>query len=193
MLPPPDLAQIDIPMLEIRAGDTLYRAYRLTYEPLWFGVGQAPVNRFDDPRQEYGVCYFGRTREAAFAETLLRRAPVRLVSREFIDARGFAEFTVQRPLQLVRAYGSGLAQLGTTAAIASGPYTTARLWSRALWEHPSSPDGVQYHCRHDDDAFGIALYDRAADAIGPVRRSGIREDSVWFGSVLERYKLGLDD
>ncbi len=191
--PPEDLARIKIPLVELRADEALYRIHRLKNEPLWFGTGRHPVNRFDDARGEFGVCYFGRTREAAFAETFLRQPPVRLLSREFIDTLGFAEFSVRRSLRVVQSYGPGLARLGATSAVASGPYEVTRRWSRAFWQHPSAPDGIQYRCRHDDAEMAIALYDRAAESIGEEQRFGIRADTVWFGSVLERYGVGLDD
>jgi RES domain len=191
--PPSDLARKDIPLVDLSAGDVLYRVHRLTNEPLWFGTGMTPVNRFDDPLGEYGVCYFGCTREAAFAETLLRQPPVRLISRAFADTLGFAEFSIRRPLRLVHSHDAGLARLGATSAIASGAHGIARRWSRAFWEHPLKPDGIQYRCRHDDGEMAIALYNRSASALSEEQRFGIREDTVWFGSVLDRYGLALDD
>jgi RES domain len=151
------------------------------------------VNRFDDPRGEYGVCYFGRTRDAAFAETMVRQPPVRVISRAFADTLGFAEFTPRRTLHVVQSYDAGLVRIGATSAIASGAHGIARRWSRAFWEHPSKPDGIQYRCRHDDGEMAIALYDRCASALREEQRVGIREDTVWFGSVLDRYGLALDD
>lgn len=191
--PPPDLASIEIPLVELHTGDVLYRIHRLTNEPLWFGARTQPVNRFDDPQGEYGVCYFGRTRDAAFAETLLRQPPVRVISRAFADTLSFAEFSARRSLRVVQSYDAGLARIGATSAIASGTHGIARRWSRAFWEHPSKPDGIQYRCRHDDGEMAIALYDRSASALSEEQRFGIREDTVWFGSVLERYQLALDD
>jgi hypothetical protein len=191
--PPADLSRIELPVGELRAGDVLYRVHRLTNDPLWFGPGARPVNRFDDPSGEFGVCYFGRTRDAAFAETLLRQPPVRVISRAFADTLGFEEFTVRRSLHIVQAYDAGLARTGATSAIASGAHGIARRWSRAFWEHLSRPDGIQYRCRHDDGEMAIALYNRAASALHEHQRFGIREDTVWFGSVLERYNLALDD
>jgi hypothetical protein len=191
--PPPDLRRIELPLVELHARDLLYRIHRLTSEPLWFGPGPQPVNRFDDPRGKYGVCYFGLTRDAAFAETFLRQPPVRMISRAFADDRGFAEFAIGRPLRVVQSYDAGLARIGATSTIASGVHDIARRWSRAFWEHPSKPDGIQYRCRHDDGEMAIALYDRCVSALSEAQRFSIREDVVWFGSVLERYRLALDD
>ncbi len=116
-----------------------------------------------------------------------------MMSRAFVDALGFAEFVAQRALRVVQSYDAGLARIGVTSAIASGAHGIARQWLRAFWEHPSKPDGIQYRCRHDDGEMAIALYDRSTSAVREEQRFGIREDTVWFGSVLERYRLALDD
>jgi len=96
-------------------------------------------------------------------------------------------------VRVVRSHGAGLARLGTTAELTSGSQDAARVWSRALWSHPSAPDGVEYRCRHDDDELAVALYDRARASLEEVARAGIRTDRVWFGGVLASYGLALDD
>jgi hypothetical protein len=189
--PPPDFNSTQLPLVELTPLRSLCRIHRLSDEPLSFG--RRVSNRFDDPRQEFGVCYFGQSREAAFAETMLRRPRVRLISRAFVDERAMSEFSQARFLRLVPLHGAGLALVGITADVASGPHERAHLWSRACWDHPSRPDGIEYRCRHDDDQLAVALYDRAANALQPPRTRPLREDTAWFGSVLDRYGVGLDD
>lgn len=139
------------------------------------------------------MCYLGESREASFVETFLRRPPVRLLSRAFLDERLIAELTPSRAIRVVNLYGPGLARVGATAAVASGPYNASQAWARAIWEHPSQPDGLLYRCRHDDNELALALYDRAASAVDAPLDVPIRADTLWFGSVLDRYRLGLDD
>jgi hypothetical protein len=110
-----------------------------------------------------------------------------------IDARGITTFVVTRPTRVVELHGSALARLGATAAVASGAYDAARLWSRALWSHPGEPEGLMYRCRHDDGEHAVALFDRARCAIEPVERAALRADRDWFGRLLDRYALALDD
>jgi hypothetical protein len=202
----------ELPVSVIEAGTLLYRIHRRELDPLWFGPapGSPPRNRFDDPgpgagpleapgrdasfaERGYRICYFGRSPEAAFAETFLRRPPVRLVSRAFVDTRGIAAFALSRALRVARLHGPALAVLGATAAVSSGPHDVARAWARALWAHPSAPDGLEYRCHHDDAELAVALYDRAADAVEGIWHGGLRDDRRWFGSVLDRYRLALDD
>jgi RES domain len=189
--PPADLDRQAVPLAEPAPQGALYRIHRLTDPPLAFG--RDARNRFDDPRKEFGVCYFGLSREAAFAETILRRPRVRLISRAFVDERVMSEFLSARDLRLVAIYGAGLARIGATADIASGDHEHARRWSRAIWSHPSHPDGVTYRCRHDDDQFAVALFDRARDALTESVTRPLRQDTSWFGDVLNRYEIGLED
>jgi hypothetical protein len=179
----------------------LWRVHRPALDPCWFGpaAGDAPLGRFDDPLRDtaraggtFGVCYLGATREAAFAETFLRWPAPQSLSRDGVDSRHLAELVALRPLRLVALLGSGLAAVGATAAVTHGAHSVARRWARALWEHPSAPDGIAYHCRHDDGEVAIALFDRARDAIEPVATRGLRADRAWFGATLDRYRLALD-
>jgi hypothetical protein len=189
--PLPDFNSTQLPLVELTLLRSLCRIHRLSDEPLSFG--RQASNRFDDPRQEFGVCYFGQSREAAFAETMLRRPWVRLISRAFVDERAMSEFSQARFLRLVPLHGAGLSLVGVTADVASGPPERARLWSRACWDHPVQPDGIEYRCGHDDDQLAVALYDRAADALQAPHTRPLRQDTAWFGSVLNRYAVGLDE
>jgi hypothetical protein len=83
--------------------------------------------------------------------------------------------------------------LGATGNIAGGPHDIARAWSRAFWGHPSEPDRIEYRCRHDDDQLAVALYDRDPDVVQRLQTRGLRDDPAWFGAVLHRYEVDLDE
>lgn len=75
--PPANLTRSILPTALLPAGTALYRIHDVNVDPLWSGpYPGGPRNGFDDPDREFGVCYFGLSREAAFAETFLRRPPV---------------------------------------------------------------------------------------------------------------------
>lgn len=200
--PPVDLAARSLPWRTAPAGTCLARIHRAVLAPLWFGpsAGGTPHGRFDDPMRieerpeaTFGVCYLGWGREAAFAESFLRRPGVQIVPLATFDARALTDVASTRVLRLVALFGPGLAALGATAAVSHGPHDVARRWARALWAHPDRPDGLAYRCRHDDDTLAVALFDRAADAL-VVRGTGpVRADRVWFGQMLDRYGLVLAD
>ena len=198
--PPADLAQRALPRVPIAAGTTVWRIHPVGRDAIWFGpgAGNPPTHRFDDPKGEYGVCYFGRTAMPAFVESFLRGLPARAVSRAYLATRSLSECVVTRNLRVVQAYGPGLIRLGTTAAVASargrrGSYAHAQAWSRALHDHPTRPDGVAYHSSHDDALRCVALWDTtAADAMdvtqtyGPVDQLG----DLLAGAV-RRYRIAL--
>jgi hypothetical protein len=133
----------------------------------------------------------GQTLEAAFAEVFLRDLRVRLLPRDAFEARSLSRVTTRRAVHLIQFHGAGLARLGTTAAMAHGPYELSRPWARACWEHPSQQDGLSYRPRHDDDQLAVALFDRAADAIAapgaPLLVSSLPE----LPDLLRRYDIGL--
>ena len=86
-----------------------------------------------------------------------------------------------------------LVPLGATAAVYSGPHEFSREWSRALHAHPDQPDGILYRTRHDDDGFGIALFDRAGPKIRfhsgrPLLDPGMAPE---LGRWLNTYGAGL--
>jgi hypothetical protein len=191
-VPPPDLDRRDLPIATVPPV-RIYRIHRTEYTPVWFGPGpdKPPAYRFDAPAGEFGVCYFGRTPEASFAETFLRQPPVRLISMQDLASRSLATFRLARSVRLVSLNGPGLAQLGATAEIASGDYSLSRAWALALWKHPSAPDGLMYRCRHDDDSFAVALFDRAADAVTLGASSPLHLQQALVGWLSRRYRFGL--
>lgn len=197
----------------LAVGTTLWRVHdprKGKSDPRWFGPapGERPGSRFDDPLRAqatavgtaagaatvvtFGTCYLGLSREAAFAESFLRRPQLDAIDRATVDARNMAELVTTRALKLVALLGPGLKAAGATAAVPHGPQSVARRWARALWEHPSAPDGIAYRCRHDDAEIAIALFDRARGALQLIDSRGLREDRAWFGATLDRYQVALD-
>jgi hypothetical protein len=148
-------------------GAELARVFPADRAPLWFGPapGAPPLGRFDDPmrharderdaRDTFGTCYLGRSREAAFAESFLRRPRTRLLSRAMLDARGIARLVVVRPLRLVALHGPGLAAVHATAAVTHGPHAVSRRWARALWRHRADRAWLGTTL----DRYGVALED----------------------------------
>jgi len=173
----------------------LFRVHRIGHGALFFSPppGAPPAGRWDAPADEFGVCYLGEASFVAFAETLLRKPGESVVESVELQARGMARFRVQRDLRLVALHGAGLARVGATASVCTGPYAVTRAWSLALHEHPERPDGIRYRARHDDDGFAIALFDRAGDGVreletrGLLAPDGAGELAAW----LDRYAIGL--
>lgn len=183
-----------LPFRKFRAGTQWMRIHNAKRPALWFGPapGLAATNRFDDPLGEFQVCYLGTTIQACFAETFLRNPPVRILTIADLAARRIATIALKRELRIATLYGPGAARLGTTAQLAADSrYDFSQAWSRALWEHPDSPDGVAYRSRHDDVALCAAIYDRAGGALTLTHDDAITANHQLLARLLKRYDLGL--
>lgn len=189
-LPPPDFASRDLPVEEIPNGARLIRIHRRDLDPLFFG--STGSNRFDDPTTSYGVCYLATTLEGAFAETCLRSVGARFVAMSFLEARSFSEVKVTAPLRLVSLHGPGLAQIGATGAVTSGPHAVAQRWSQAIHDHPRAPDGIAYRSNHDNGEICVALFEHVSAHLEPVvPPQPMTQDRDRLAKLLARYKVGL--
>ena len=173
-LPPLDLATRRLPI--VRLAGSWVRIHWTTHDPLFFG--RTGSNRFDDPLRRYGVLYAAVTGEGAFIETFGRRPGMDVVSRRQLAVRSVALIDATRRLRLVDLTGPGLAHIGATGGLASGPRPVAQLWSRALWEHPSRPDGLLFRARHDPSCLTVAIFSRAAHVIRAAPQGSLMDASV---------------
>jgi hypothetical protein len=186
-LPPTDLGSRSLPLAPAPQDGYLYRIHRRKQYPRHFDTGLG--YRFNDPRECYGVCYLAYHPAGAFAETLLRHRSDDLVPWEDIEMRSLATFQLQRQLRLVPLYGQHLSRLHANVTATTGRYRISQVWSRALYEHSTNPDGIAYRAAHDDDEIAVALFDRAADALGPVDTVPLTRLSTLLVTLFERYQL----
>ncbi len=89
-------------------------------------------------------------------------------------------------LRLVRAHGAGLARLGTTAALSTGPYAGSRCWALTLWKHKDRPDGLVYPSRHNPGLLCAAIFDRPHAAFD-ARSVPLRHDPAELARVLQAH------
>jgi hypothetical protein len=181
----------------VHAGTAWYRIHRAERDPLWFGPapGIAPEFRFDAPNGEYRICYLGASPEASFAETFLRRPPVRLIERAELAVRSISRVVVQRELRLAGLHGQGLARAGVAGEVTMGlDYARARAAALELWHHPEKVDGISYQCRHDSGEIAIALFSRAHHpraAIAVEKTTPLTADPLLLATWAERYGFGI--
>jgi hypothetical protein len=188
-LPPLDFASRALPIEIIPVGERLVRIHRSDLGPLFFGATGG--NRFDDPDHRFGVCYLSHSFEGAFAETALRSVGARFVALSFLELRSISLIEVSAEIRLVSVHGPGLAKLGATAVVTSGPHAIAQLWSRAIYDHPAAPDGVAYRSNHDNGELCVALFDRAEPSLATVSTSPLTKDRPRLAGMLQRYDVGL--
>jgi hypothetical protein len=191
--PPSDLHARSL-SLAVVDGQPLWRIHRTVHDPFFFGppAGFLPTGRWDAPAGQFGVCYLAADPRIAFAETLLRDG-VTLVGEKRLAERSLARFEVVEPLRLAMLHGPGLLRIGATAAVSSGPHDFSREWSLALYDHPDQPDGILYRTRHDDDGFGVALFDRSSHRIRHESSRALLDPflAVEVGRWLDTYAAGL--
>jgi hypothetical protein len=194
-LPPADLASRALRTVPIAAGETLWRLHRRDRNPVFFGPpdGDPPAARFDAPDGAFKVLYAARSPEGAFAETALRQHG-RLVAWTWLSARALCPLRVVRRLQLAQLHGAGLARMRATAAVTSGAYAVSRWWAAAIHAHPNRVDGLLYRARHDNDAYALALFDRARRKVEPPRgpTPPLALDPR-LPALLHRYGIGIID
>jgi hypothetical protein len=188
--PPPDLHRRDPGILDVPKGSTIHRFYTAAYEPVFFD--RSNRGRFNAPDGGFGILYCARNLAGAFAETFLRRPGRTLIDLKFLRTKAYVRLNALADLHLVCLYGPAMAKIGATAEVAhSGlPYDIPQSWSKAIAEHPTRPDGIAYHARHDDNELCYAIFDRASGCIGEERRT-INLDQDWFWRLAEQYGIGL--
>jgi hypothetical protein len=189
--PPHDLNERELPI--VRLEGPWLRLHATGREPVFFG--RTGLNRFDAPEGEYGVLYAAEDAFGAFIEVYGRDPVLNLVAETDLRGRVLSELAVEGGLRLVNLTGPGAARIGATGAISTDPHELVRPWSRAIYEHPSSPEGIYYRLKHDLDRKGVAILDREG-IVGAVRSEGRGtlmdpDNSGLLGEILEEYDFGL--
>jgi RES domain len=145
-----------------------------------------PKHRFDAPAGGFQVLYVGLSYDAAIVGTLFRNPRRRTVDRSVIDVRSMAALTYAAPLRLVRAHGSGLARLGTTASLSTGGYRASRRWAMELWRHKDQPDGLVYFSRHNPGLRRAAVFDHYTAGFGELL-APLFDDPVALARVFQAH------
>lgn len=152
-LPPADLDVRDLPLTTVRP--PWYRCSRLGRDVVFFGA--SGNGRFDDPLGEYGVLYAALEPHTAFIEVFGGQP---FIPRHFVLDRTMATLSTDREASIVDLRGPQLARLGIDARVAAADHRPAQAWSRALYLHPSRPDGILYRSRRDPSRFALGPYQR---------------------------------
>lgn len=177
----------------VRREGPWYRFHGKDYSPLYFG--KARKYRFDDPAGEYGVMYVAEDESGAFVETFLRDPELTLIDEEELRERRLSVIRTSGPMTLVDVTGEGLQHAGVTGDISTAPHQEVQPLSRAIYEHPSKPDGIRYRLRHDLFRIGIAVFDRAVPGVelSHEDRGSLLDPSnqALLGTLLGRYGKDL--
>lgn len=153
--------------------------------PLYFGAHSS--SRFDPKSGRFGVCYFARTPESAFAEALDHlidengalesiHARSRFISSFMISPKGRNE---------PRAYdltGKGLRRFHATPEYLNGStargFHCSRAWANRLMNHPSESSGILYRGRASNEPC-LALF-------GPKNRGFEIAETEYYSAFEDR-------
>lgn len=189
--PPHDFDERELPI--VRLEGPWLRLHAAALEPVFFG--RRGLNRFDDPDSTFGVLYVAEDAFGAFIEVYGRDPGLNLVAETDLRGRVLSEIVVEGGLRLVDLTGAGAARIGATGAISTDPHELVRPWARAIFEHPTSPEGIYYRLKHDLGRKGVAIFDREG-IVGTVRAEGrgtLMDPGNFglLGAILEEYDFGL--
>lgn len=177
-----------LPIVELPAATELCRIHLRSHSAVWFNRGE--TYRFNAPAGEYGVCYLGNSLEVSFLETLLRGAPIRIVSRAALAARFATTLPLARPLRLVQLHSQGLVALRLSADVPHRePYQECQQLALSLWQHREEVDGIEYRSRWDDSRLCVALFDRASAALGVATTAMPLDDLGRVRPILRHYGI----
>lgn len=139
--------------------------------PLYFNTDQ--TGRWNSPASEYGVCYVADTPETAFAETFGRdlmgkliAGQPKIISEERLASRHLYNINVIETLYVGEMNGNGLANLTLDNSInTTKDYGQVHPWSKWVYYHPNTLDGIRYQSRHISTERCVGIFDRAVNKI----------------------------
>jgi len=187
-MPPADLGKRRLPLEEISMGSVLFRVHQTKFGAKFFG--RSAGWRFDSPGRAFGTLYAATSEEIAFAETLLRGQHP-LVAESDLRVRSFCEFTLLRPVRLVKLHGPSMITIGASAAVSAGSYDVSQAWAQALHDHADQPDGILYRSTRDNDRVALVLFERSEAALDAGGTAPILADPVRLGRILDHYGASL--
>jgi hypothetical protein len=76
-------------------------------------------------------------------------------------------FSPTRALRLIDVTSTWTTHSNGTQAISSGRRDRAREWARAIYDDYPNIDGIHYTAAHYGPGHGVALFERADDAVPP--------------------------
>jgi RES domain len=128
-----------------------------------------------------------------FIESFGRVHGKRGVELSLLKTKNLSRIESDRALNLVDMTGKSLVLLGADARLASGDYRVAQRWAQALWQHPSQPDGLIYHSRHDYERVCGAIFDRTSKNLSEHNLGSLadQQNAQLLAALLDHYEFAL--
>lgn len=188
--PPSDFVSRDL-LLRV-TGQNWARIHKVSQDPVYFGT--TGRNRFDAPHAEFGVMYVGADLHCALIETF-GRSYSKTITVSSLAVTGLAQIRTSRDLQRIDlANSGGLARIGADARLCSDcDYSLTQKWSKAIYDHPASVDGIFFRSRLDPARFACAIFDRASGVVTANRLGSLArlEHAAGLAEVFSTYDWAL--
>lgn len=182
------LNSIALPISEIDR--EWYRSHPSRRGPIHFGRNRS--YRFDAPDGEYGVLYVGADPHVAFIESFQIAGLHPVITESKLRERSLSRIRIRRPVRLANLAESGaLTRIGADARVFTAKYTVSQRWSRALRNHPESPDGILYRPRHDPARLAAALFEQIAEELTAETTGTWLDQKTTLADVLDTYGVAL--
>ncbi len=195
---------------DILSIDPLITSYQLSEDKLWhrihprgrraeyYGVGNAPRHRFDDPRSKFGVLYVADEFKGSFIEVysdvFVENDKLRLIELSSLEKRSYSTLKQLDSITVVNLCEDNFLRLGLDKRIfTTAKYKIPQLWSRAFFEFSSEIDGILYPSRVSS-GLNLALYNRASQKITSLNNYGtLSENRNLTDPVADKHGVIIDD
>lgn len=115
-----------------------------------------------------------------------------VITESKLRERSLSRIRIRRAVRLANLAESGaLTRIGADARVFTAKYTVSERWSRALRNHPESPDGMLYRPRHDPARLAAALFERIADEVTAETAGIWLDQKTTLADVLDTYGVAL--
>jgi len=167
----------------------MFRGHKSRYGAIFFNRTHG---RWVDPDSEFGTLYLGESDTCSFAEAFVQGTSQRFASRSQLAVSCLCPVTADRPLRLIDlTTGANLMRIGADNRICDGPHDVAQRWARALWSHPTTPDGLYYRSRNAPELYSIALFDRIEPALHGDCSENLLSDPAELARLLDYFDCAL--
>lgn len=191
--PPSDLGELVPRVVNLVAGQTLFRVHSVGYDADAFNPGYGAGGRFhfieDGDEQRVPALYAAETVAAAVAETIFHEVPTRppegrvpAVASRKLAGRALSTIRTRRELELVELHHPGLARLrlepGQISDTPPSEYPRTRTWAQALHDATECA-GLVWMSRLHNAARAYVLFGDRLDPshLGPVEGPM----PLWYG------------
>lgn len=189
-LPPPPADFGNLPLVMFEPGADWIRVHHKTFGAVYFS--RAEKSRWDCSGPYGAMCIGDALETIVFERFGDQFYGSRALSRAETEDYTITEIKLNAGLKVADIRGDNLVRLQVDARLFAASHAAARLYSRALMQHPAEPDGLLYNSRHALSRTNLVLFDR--DRVKAAVRTGVHwslKDHPDFMSVIKKHRIAI--